>query len=334
MACIIDRVVMLERQRGHRRGKFEREFGPSIHKLIFRRWALGVVPGSNFLANLLMAWERLGYFKGHLDKPKKALWLLVAYATVEGVPDPEGKDTQTGWYRLVKRDPENARGTEPIQPRGQLPSVVDRAAEEILPPRRPLTPIPVASPSPERPSSPEVPAEAVASGQGAANEILQDLDRSTAQFLPMLDETPTASAAETAADFGGSLLQELAAANSIVDQPVLFQDETKSVRDEKQNDGNPCPVPLEQGNGGGDELASRSKSELNHSTPKETSQDLKSQLGADALLESLAVSDGAESSVDPLPGAGLHGQPERHQGQARDVSGHGTVDAKQAQSFV
>merc|ERR1712136_611095 len=78
--CLVDQIVMLERQQ-RRPPKFEQFLGPIVHSLIFQRWVLGVVPGSQFLANLLITWQRLGYFKEeHLEQPRKTLWLLLAYA--------------------------------------------------------------------------------------------------------------------------------------------------------------------------------------------------------------------------------------------------------------
>merc|ERR1712211_171692 len=86
-------------------GRLENALSAYVHKMIFRRWVLGVVPGSQFLANLLIAWEHLGYFKvKHLEQPMKSMYLLVSYARSDGVPDRPTKDKGTGWYRLVQRE--------------------------------------------------------------------------------------------------------------------------------------------------------------------------------------------------------------------------------------
>mmetsp|Transcript_66540 Transcript_66540/g.185498 ORF Transcript_66540/g.185498 Transcript_66540/m.185498 type:complete len:755 (-) Transcript_66540:77-2341(-) len=113
LACLVDRVVVLERQRGSAR-RLENAIGPNLHRMIFKRWQLGVIPGSQFLANILITWERLGYFKvKHLSEPMKSLWLLIAYARLDGIPDPM-KDSGEGWYKSVQREPWVLAGCEAI----------------------------------------------------------------------------------------------------------------------------------------------------------------------------------------------------------------------------
>lgn len=126
LACLVDRIVMLERQQGGP-PRFESCLGPVLHILIFSRWSIGVVPGSQFLANLLFTWERLGYFKGHLHQSRKTLWLLMFYARTDGIPDPPHKDKGTGWYRIVSRAPGNQEGTEAIG--GKLSSEQPKASK-------------------------------------------------------------------------------------------------------------------------------------------------------------------------------------------------------------
>eukprot|EP00929_Paragymnodinium_shiwhaense_P052016 TRINITY_DN2608_c0_g1_i2.p1 TRINITY_DN2608_c0_g1~~TRINITY_DN2608_c0_g1_i2.p1 ORF type:complete len:679 (-),score=168.87 TRINITY_DN2608_c0_g1_i2:72-2108(-) len=102
LACLFDRIVMLERQQGGVK-RFETALGSIAHKTIFRRWIVGVTPGSQFLANMLLHWERNGYFKAkQLEEPHRTMALLVAYAKADGVSDPE-KAKGAAWYRLVQR---------------------------------------------------------------------------------------------------------------------------------------------------------------------------------------------------------------------------------------
>lgn len=104
LACLVDRIVLLERQRNESR-RFENALGPVVHTIIFKRWVLGVVRGSQFLANLLLTWQRSSYFKTkHLVEPTRAMWLLIGYAGADGVADAQGKDAGTGWYKLVQRE--------------------------------------------------------------------------------------------------------------------------------------------------------------------------------------------------------------------------------------
>lgn len=111
VACIVDRVIASERRKGTGQ-KFEKVLGPYLKSMIFERWALGMVPGSQFLANILIMWERLGYFKGkQLDACKKPLMVLLAYARREGVPDPD-KEKGAGWYKVIHRDPAELAAAE------------------------------------------------------------------------------------------------------------------------------------------------------------------------------------------------------------------------------
>merc|ERR1712216_893481 len=89
IACVVDRIVMLERQKSTAK-RFENALGTIVHKTIFRRWIVGVTPGSQFLANLLLAWQRIGYFKvKQLEEPYRTMALFLANAKADGVADPE-----------------------------------------------------------------------------------------------------------------------------------------------------------------------------------------------------------------------------------------------------
>lgn len=103
IACLIDRIVMSERRVGGV-PRFENAFGPHIYSLIFQKWMLGNVQGSQFLANLLLMWERLGYFETkHIEPCKKPLLLILAYAPLDGVVDSPHKEKGTGWYKVIQR---------------------------------------------------------------------------------------------------------------------------------------------------------------------------------------------------------------------------------------
>jgi len=105
IACLVDCIVTTERKKGGAK-RFENTFGPLIYQMIFQRWVLGLIPGSQFLANLLLTWEDSGYFQAkHIEECKKPLWLLIAYAKADGagVPDSPDKEKAAGWYRIVKR---------------------------------------------------------------------------------------------------------------------------------------------------------------------------------------------------------------------------------------
>jgi len=117
LACLVDQIVVAERRKGDRRRAFEEKLGGIIHGLIFSGWVMGNTPGSQFLANLLHAWSRLGYFEPQqLEKCKKSLMLLLQYAPVEGVPDAPEKPRGTGWYAIVKRPLSERVGAEAINP--------------------------------------------------------------------------------------------------------------------------------------------------------------------------------------------------------------------------
>jgi len=114
IACLVDCIVTNERKKGLSK-RFEEAFSPLIYQMIFQRWVLGSIPGSQFLTNLLVTWERSGYFHAkHIEECKKPLWLLVAYARSDGVPDSPDKENGTGWYKIVKRDPGFTDGAEAV----------------------------------------------------------------------------------------------------------------------------------------------------------------------------------------------------------------------------
>jgi len=134
LACLIDRICYLQRQKhfgdvSPKKLRFEAVLGPALHGIIFHKWVLGVTPGSQFLANLLVTWERLGYFTANnLEEPKKSLKLFIEYARWDGVPDPD-KDSGVGWYKLVARQPgKDAEGCEAILPKPSPTLALQEAA--------------------------------------------------------------------------------------------------------------------------------------------------------------------------------------------------------------
>jgi len=125
IACLVDCIVTNERKQGVSK-RFENCFSPLIYQMIFQRWVLGSIPGSQFLANLLVTWERSGYFQAkHIEECKKPLWLLVAYAKADGVPDSPDKENRAGWYKVVRREPGFTAGAEAICP----PSMAQQQVE-------------------------------------------------------------------------------------------------------------------------------------------------------------------------------------------------------------
>ncbi|CAE7551938.1 RBCMT [Symbiodinium sp. CCMP2592] len=97
LACLIDRMVYLARKRGEQTGLgselLEKALSPKLYDILLRRWVVGRIKGSQFLANMILAqdylpwsntslsqsngillWERLGYFEAKdLDKCKQSL---------------------------------------------------------------------------------------------------------------------------------------------------------------------------------------------------------------------------------------------------------------------
>lgn len=131
LACIIDRAVYLARRLSQgAMTSIERALGPSLYNILLSRWQLGRVRGSQFLANLFLAWERLGYFEDkHLETCKKHLLVLLAFVRAEGVPDPPHKDEGTGWYKVVAREPGEDKNTEPIASRQRLQALEQTRAQ-------------------------------------------------------------------------------------------------------------------------------------------------------------------------------------------------------------
>lgn len=131
LACIIDRAVYLARRLSQGAiTAIERALGPSLYNILLSRWQLGRVRGSQFLANLFLAWERLGYFEDkHLETCKKHLLVLLAFVRAEGVPDPPHKDEGTGWYKVVAREPGEDKNTEPIASRQRLQALEQTRAQ-------------------------------------------------------------------------------------------------------------------------------------------------------------------------------------------------------------
>jgi len=126
IACLVDCIVTHERKTGVSK-RFENTLSPLIYQVIFQRWVLGSLPGSQFLANLLVTWERSGYFQAkHIEECKKPLWLLVAYAKADGVSDSPDKEKTAGWYKIVKREPGFTAGAEAICPRHTAEQQVER----------------------------------------------------------------------------------------------------------------------------------------------------------------------------------------------------------------
>eukprot|EP00913_Durusdinium_trenchii_P032738 g30646.t1 len=123
----------------------EKALGPNLHSILLGRWQLGRVRGSQFLANLFLTWERLGYFQErHLEECKKHLLVLLAFVRPEGVPDaktrssilrpdPPDKDEGAGWYKVVARDPGEDENTEPIASRARLQALEQKRLEDRFP---------------------------------------------------------------------------------------------------------------------------------------------------------------------------------------------------------
>eukprot|EP00439_Symbiodinium_sp_Y106_P039671 s4794_g4.t2 len=85
LACLIDRMVYLARKRGEQTGLgselLEKALSPKLYDILLRRWVVGRIKGSQFLANMILLWERLGYFEAKdLDKCKQSLASFVIRA--------------------------------------------------------------------------------------------------------------------------------------------------------------------------------------------------------------------------------------------------------------
>merc|ERR1712019_202615 len=138
LACLVDRIIMGERAKGYW-NKFRNTLGLLLFQMIFKRWQLGTVPGSQFLANLLITWERSGFFQGkHLEPCKRPLRLLVAYARSNGVADSD-KDLGVGWYKIIQREANEEEGCEAIAGKkrkiaaaGLGPATLPEASVEII----------------------------------------------------------------------------------------------------------------------------------------------------------------------------------------------------------
>jgi len=135
LACLIDCIVRLERQRleqvGSGKPRFATVLGPVLHQIVFSRWVAGVIPGSQFLVNLLLTWDQLEYFKPQdLAEPRKSLWLLLAYARKEGVAEKD-RDDGVGWYRIVARGLEQSDGCEAIMSKMALEAKRTQSATAV-----------------------------------------------------------------------------------------------------------------------------------------------------------------------------------------------------------
>lgn len=103
---------------------------------------MGLVHGSQFLANLLLAWERGGFFQSkHLDKCRDKLWLLLAYARKDGVPDAPEKDEGRGWYKVVARDEGDYEGSESLLSTKQLEEHRAKTKVQEEPPAKVPSPV-------------------------------------------------------------------------------------------------------------------------------------------------------------------------------------------------
>lgn len=102
LACFVDALVRFERSLVPKRDSIEVALGPVLHETIFKAWKMGNVPGTQFLANLLIRWHGLEYFAFGkcLDKPRESMWLLISYAGKDGVPDKDKEDNK-GWYGVL-----------------------------------------------------------------------------------------------------------------------------------------------------------------------------------------------------------------------------------------
>mmetsp|Transcript_33297 Transcript_33297/g.79851 ORF Transcript_33297/g.79851 Transcript_33297/m.79851 type:complete len:717 (-) Transcript_33297:17-2167(-) len=165
LACIIDRAVYLARR--DQLSVLEKALGPHLHDILLSRWQIGRVRGSQFLANLILTWERLGYFQDQdLEPCKQQLLVLLAFARPEGVPDPPHKDDGTGWYKVVARDPGEDKDTEPICSHERLQALerVRREEREV-----PVPDVPDLPAEPEKLEAP--PAEARQRAMHAAAQM-------------------------------------------------------------------------------------------------------------------------------------------------------------------
>ncbi|CAJ1368355.1 unnamed protein product [Effrenium voratum] len=171
LACIIDRAVYLARR--DQLSVLEKALGPHLHDILLSRWQIGRVRGSQFLANLILTWERLGYFQDQdLEPCKQQLLVLLAFARPEGVPDPPHKDDGTGWYKVVARDPGEDKDTEPICSHERLQALerVRREEREV-----PVPDVPDLPAEPEKLEAP--PAEARARALNSGKVIFQKVDK-------------------------------------------------------------------------------------------------------------------------------------------------------------
>jgi len=172
IACLVDCIVTNERKKGNSK-RFENTLGPLIYQIIFQRWVLGSIPGSQFLANLLLTWEHSGYFQPkHIEECKKPLWLLIAYAKADGagVPDSPDKEKVAGWYRIVKREPGSTAGAEAICPRQITEQQV--GGESVAREEPTTSPAAVASePSPTAPTEPPKAQQDVGIAQLASSKV-------------------------------------------------------------------------------------------------------------------------------------------------------------------
>lgn len=208
LACIIDQTVLVERLRGRAgseegqlRGpveSFEEFIGSKLGLLIFDRWVLGVIPGSQFLANLVLMWERCNWFKpSFLQQCKKPLGLLIAYASPwSGVEDDPDKSQCSGWYQLVQR-PSSYKDKASISPITPRPAPAEER-EPVAPPPAPPPPVPPPSSDISAVSSAHEPSAHHAQTSAAPTEGEGDLkgsalytavyDQATASALPPLEE--------------------------------------------------------------------------------------------------------------------------------------------------
>jgi len=147
LACIVDRIMYLVRKQGQKRiCPWALTLGRGAHPVLFDGWVLGLVEGSQFLANMIITWERLCYFKReYIRECQEPFWLLIRYAKKEGVPDAD-KNESKGWYKIVAR-----------------PSDALEGCEAIAPPGIAITPAPPRETEPEKSASEEASSRAMAS---------------------------------------------------------------------------------------------------------------------------------------------------------------------------
>lgn len=173
LACIVDRIMYLTRKQGKSKARpWALTLGHGLFRTLFDGWVLGVVEGSQFLANMIMTWDRLCYFKReYIRECQDPFWLLIMYSKKEGVPDAD-KNESKGWYKIVMRPSDELEGCEAIAPPGSVktpepPPEPPEPVHETSPPASVQT----ASPSLQSPAASASTAEASIGSPGSPGSL-------------------------------------------------------------------------------------------------------------------------------------------------------------------